>query len=97
MFQHASLCFKKLKTWLGLVRVGEAVVVFVGFVVWVVFFFSSNWSPFCSFPVFGIRLLSSTITLPNPAILFYPVMVSLKMQRNHNDVKWEPQHERSSL
>lgn len=53
MFQHASLCFKKLKTWLGLVRVGEAVVVFVGFVVWVFFFFQVTGLPFVPFLCLG--------------------------------------------
>jgi len=82
-----------MKTWLGLVRVGFLLVLCFVYG----FFFERNCSPFCSFPMFGIRLLSSTTTLPNPTTLFYSVMVSLKMQRNRNDVQWEHKNERNSL
>lgn len=104
VLQYRSLCFNKIKIWLGLVEVGGSVWVFIGFVpfgiCWVwegegvcsfFFFFPfNNCSPFCSVLMFRVRLLSSTTTLPNPTVLVYSATVPLKMQNNHNDIKWEP-------
>lgn len=78
----------------GWVWTGWGKLLLVLLILWFIF---NNCPRFCSFPVFRTRLLSSTITLPKPTILFYPVMVSFKTQRNYYYIKWEPKNKKQSV